>query len=379
MTDLAPVFYNVTTEKLLYQNGATPEEVLMPTGPAGDVGNDGLSAYEVAVANGFIGTEGEWLESLVGAGGGDSLPDQTGKGLSVLTTDGTDAKWSQRPFAIDIREWAEIEPYTGGSSGTDVKGIIEGVADYLRTHFYRGKIILPPGKFRLDSGLDPAKMSGHMVEGAGQLSTFLVFMSSSGVCWRVSGADGYTGGGLKNVNLRLGPGMSSSSSYALYLKGDSDYQPSRYHVEKVEISSEDSGTWHTGVFLNGNDKTSGAQGIRHASLKDINVFNCNSNGFYLSNVVALYGENLNTSTGDGNGNDIRITGGGTTSSNSTGVCLYGIRSNGALRVDNCSEVDVRGYAGSIVRTNTANYVFGQMRAPGGISGSAGTGWGLSVV
>lgn len=30
-------------------------------------GADGLSAYQVAVANGFIGTESEWLDSLVGS------------------------------------------------------------------------------------------------------------------------------------------------------------------------------------------------------------------------------------------------------------------------------------------------------------------------
>ena len=32
-------------------------------------GADGASAYDVAVANGFVGTEAEWLESLVGADG----------------------------------------------------------------------------------------------------------------------------------------------------------------------------------------------------------------------------------------------------------------------------------------------------------------------
>lgn len=35
----------------------------------GAPGEDGLSAYEVAVANGFVGTEAEWLASLVGPQG----------------------------------------------------------------------------------------------------------------------------------------------------------------------------------------------------------------------------------------------------------------------------------------------------------------------
>ena len=46
-------------------------------GDDGDDGADGLSAYQVAVANGFVGTEAEWLNSLIGAPGTDG-------------TDGTD-------------------------------------------------------------------------------------------------------------------------------------------------------------------------------------------------------------------------------------------------------------------------------------------------
>lgn len=38
------------------------------SGTPGNDGEDGKSAYEIAVDNGFIGTEEEWLDSLVGAG-----------------------------------------------------------------------------------------------------------------------------------------------------------------------------------------------------------------------------------------------------------------------------------------------------------------------
>ena len=40
-------------------------------GGGGTQGEPGLSAYEVAVVNGFVGTEAEWLASLVGAPGQD--------------------------------------------------------------------------------------------------------------------------------------------------------------------------------------------------------------------------------------------------------------------------------------------------------------------
>lgn len=40
-------------------------------GAPGPAGADGASAYEVAVANGFVGTEADWLASLVGPAGAD--------------------------------------------------------------------------------------------------------------------------------------------------------------------------------------------------------------------------------------------------------------------------------------------------------------------
>jgi hypothetical protein len=129
------------------------------TGPAGADGADGIdgidgaSAYEVAVANGFVGTEAAWLESLIGpqgetgatgatgpqgpagadgvdgvdgtdgvgvpAGGTtgqvlakssdtdyatawtnvEALPSQTGNAGELLVTDGTSASWSNTVVA----------------------------------------------------------------------------------------------------------------------------------------------------------------------------------------------------------------------------------------------------------------------------------------
>lgn len=77
-----------------------------PQGPAGDNGIDGapgadgddgapgLSAYQVAVANGFVGTESAWLASLVGADGTDGIDGQDGaNGESVTVTLVPEASW----------------------------------------------------------------------------------------------------------------------------------------------------------------------------------------------------------------------------------------------------------------------------------------------
>jgi len=47
-----------------FTNGYTDFRTVVKTQDGQD-GNDGLSAYEIAVNNGFSGTEQEWLDSLV--------------------------------------------------------------------------------------------------------------------------------------------------------------------------------------------------------------------------------------------------------------------------------------------------------------------------
>ena len=63
-------------------------------GPKGDPGNpgepgrDGKSAYDIAVENGFVGTESQWLESLKGADGNDGNDGRTPvKGTDYWTSD----------------------------------------------------------------------------------------------------------------------------------------------------------------------------------------------------------------------------------------------------------------------------------------------------
>jgi hypothetical protein len=76
--------------------GATGDQ-----GPIGDKGDPGLSAYEVAVDNGFVGTEAEWLASLVGAPG----------------TNGADALWNWLGAYNDATMYAEgdIVEYNGST------------------------------------------------------------------------------------------------------------------------------------------------------------------------------------------------------------------------------------------------------------------------
>jgi hypothetical protein len=55
-----------------------PEAIQGEIGPAGLDGENGASAYEIAVANGFDGTEQQWLSSLIGPPGTDGAPGRDG-------------------------------------------------------------------------------------------------------------------------------------------------------------------------------------------------------------------------------------------------------------------------------------------------------------
>ena len=66
--------------------------------PSGADGKDGLSAYEIAVNNGYTGNESEWLESLKGMKGEDGASGQDGK-------DGIDGVDGETPFIGDNGNW----------------------------------------------------------------------------------------------------------------------------------------------------------------------------------------------------------------------------------------------------------------------------------
>lgn len=83
--------------------------------------NNGKSAYEIAVDNGFVGTEKEWLESLKGIGGSngsDGINGQNGKSAYEIAVEngfaGTEVEWLESLKGING---------TNGTNGQNGKGI----------------------------------------------------------------------------------------------------------------------------------------------------------------------------------------------------------------------------------------------------------------
>lgn len=91
------------------QNGAD--------GHDGVNGIDGKSAYEIAVANGFIGTESEWLVSLKGSDGKDGVNGKDGadgKSAYIIAVEhgftGTETEWLASLKGADGKDGADGQP-----------------------------------------------------------------------------------------------------------------------------------------------------------------------------------------------------------------------------------------------------------------------------
>ena len=79
-----------------------------PQGPQGPQGGTGKSAYQIAVDNGFVGTESEWLESLKG-----DLSDSLDKGIRNLVND----SWARKTVAggqiwDNQNDWLMMTPFS---------------------------------------------------------------------------------------------------------------------------------------------------------------------------------------------------------------------------------------------------------------------------
>lgn len=90
-------------------------------GADGADGADGQSAYDIAVANGFVGTETDWLASLVGAAGADGADGTDGiSAFSFLTAQFTQpAVGSLVTLTLDNADWVVLGApiQAGGTPG----------------------------------------------------------------------------------------------------------------------------------------------------------------------------------------------------------------------------------------------------------------------
>lgn len=99
-------------------------------GKNGVNGSDGKSAYIIAMEHGFVGTETEWLESLRGADNKDGLPGKDGKN-GVDGKDGITPDMSSYATKTDI---AELQKQIESISGISYISVFESGSDTLQKY-----------------------------------------------------------------------------------------------------------------------------------------------------------------------------------------------------------------------------------------------------
>jgi hypothetical protein len=136
------------------QGGPGPQGPKGDQGTPGAAGADGKSAYEIAVQDGFTGTETEWLASLVGPQGPQGDPGPAGGGASIRTSTAriTDDNLSGLPSAAS---WTVVLTSAGtplqcsiaASVGDRIK--LYGAFMYQGAHFLDWTLLAADGSIAL--------------------------------------------------------------------------------------------------------------------------------------------------------------------------------------------------------------------------------------
>lgn len=293
----------------------------------------------------------------------------SGKGLFW---DGTAGKhvyaWaSPKDATIDLRDLMD-EHYgtgawtrrTGTNTGSDIAPAITLGLDRLRAAYGRGKIYIAPGaSWMQKTVLDPAKLSGIVIEGLHSLASGIVF-SGNGNFLDFSGAAGLTGGAIRRLGMFREDGYSSAS-IAMNLDGDGTYQPDQFDIEDIYCSAIGTGFWTANLVCSGQDRTS-PQGLRVGTIRNVQLFKSGAGGGYSAgffNAVQWSVDNLGTYNGTGAlANNVYVGGGGTASTNTTQFSLERLACGGELNLTNSTRCRIDGFCNSLALATTADFYNG---------------------
>ncbi len=290
-----------------------------------------------------------------------------------------------RSATADLRDFLDARHGVGGWSyrtgvglGTDIQPAVHDALDAIRARYSRGKLLIPPtGLFRVASLFDPGKMSGIVMEGLGSQASKFVVDVNAGTLFNFTGAAGFTGGGVRGIGGFLEDGHPTSNAEIMRLDGDGTGQPDQFVVEDLYFSRIGTSFWANGLVLNGMDRTS-PQGTRIGTIRNFQIFCCRISGIGIYNAVGWTMENIGTYAGTGTGNDVTISGGGASNTNSTQIDIRGLWCGGALILANATDVTIHGKAATVTAATSFNYHAGVVNAAS-LSGALGPKGTLQVV
>lgn len=256
---------------------------------------------------------------------------------------------------------------TGVGIGTDAGPAINDALQYIRTNFSHGTLLIPPtGIFLINTPINATLLAGNNILGYGSQASKVVYNVNNSTAFNFTGAGGFTGGGIKGLGIFLEAGIGInfatgkrySTTNAINLQGDTSFQPdqmvfSDLYVSAISAAGYDTSYWNNGLQIYGVRVS--PQGIRVGQWDNIQLFNNYNAGIYIYNGVQHSFNNIGIYTGENNGNNCYITGGGAANTNSTQINMQNLTVSGELNLTNSTRVTINGGCGSLVAGTGFDY------------------------
>ena len=256
---------------------------------------------------------------------------------------------------------------TGVGIGTDAGPAINDALQYIRTNFSRGTLLIPPtGIFLINTPINATLLAGNNILGYGSQASKVVYNVNNSTAFNFTGSGGFTGGGIKGLGILLEAGIGTnfatgkrySTTNAINLQGDTSFQPdqmvfSDLYVSAISAAGYDTSYWNNGLQIYGVRVS--PQGIRVGQWDNIQLFNNYNAGIYIYNGVQHSFNNIGIYTGENNGNNCYITGGGAANTNSTQINMQNLTVSGELNLTNSTRVTINGGCGSLVAGTGFDY------------------------
>lgn len=262
---------------------------------------------------------------------------------------------------------------TGIGTGSDIGPALNDCLGAFKTSSVQGGelFVNPTGCWLYTTPITATNIAGISIKGVNSQDSCIVFNNSNAVAYAFNGTGSYTGGGVSGVGTYLESGLGNTTSYGVEFLASSTLSADTTRFSDA-VFSVLTGTdyWYQCFHADGTARTS-PQGIRVGYVDGLQCFNNRNLAIYLDGVVQWTLSNVGSYTGSGTGNDIYITGGGASNTNSVQVTASGLTSSGDLYINNARNVDVRAtVSGTLHLDSTVTQLSGQIAAPT-VSGTAG--------
>jgi hypothetical protein len=255
-------------------------------------------------------------------------------------------------------------PFTGANGFTG--GGLQGLGIFIEAGI--GTVFTPHSSFR-GTGFITGSILTITSTAAGQLDigdTIYGTGISSGTTITAYGT-GSGGNGTYSVSAaqtvastQIGTlsGKSHALVNALNLQGDATYQPDQMMFSDLYVTAIVAPGYNTSYWNNGLQIyaiRTAPEGARVGQWSNIQLFNNYNAGIYIYNAIQHSFSNIGIYTGQNNGNNCYITGGGTSLTNSTQLNLQNLTVSGELNLTNAIRCTINGVCASLVAGSGFDY------------------------